>query len=155
MEYLPTGTDVVFQDQRSYVDSALLNPFIQMQISIGIYDTTSIYTDFLGAAKTIVSLNRVVVCLELLNNHVEGLDADLAEAYVRCIAAHEAHHFEHGAHGPASSVLDQAHRERDCNDLIAERYPELAAAWEQVEHLSTTYQRVYQRIRHIQEARVA
>lgn len=154
MEYLPTGTDVVFQDQRSYVDGALLNPFIQMQVAIGIYDESNIYDDFLGAAKTIVSLNRVVVCLGLLNNHVEGLDADLAEAYVRAIAAHEAHHFEHG-HGPASSVLDQAHQERDCNDLIVVRHPELATAWAQVEQQSTTYQRVYQRIRHIQEARVA
>lgn len=152
MEYLPADVSVSFEEPREYVTGALLNPFVQLQVRIGIYDEWNIWQEFLGVAKSIVILKQVVVCLPLLHNLLEGLDSELVEGYVRYVAAHEAHHFEHG-HGFASDdPRAQAHRERECNDLIQERYPELEVLKDRAENESIIIQRVYSRIRSIKEA---
>lgn len=150
-EYLPNHVAVTFQRAADYVQDALCNEFVKFQVALGIYELDTIENEFLGVAKSLVIFNEVVVCLDLINNHVAGLPVELQEGYVRHVAAHEAHHFEHG-HGASSSLLEQAHRELDCNDLIAERYPELEQLWQQVEQHSPVIQRVYERIRCIQEA---
>jgi hypothetical protein len=151
-EYLPDHIAIRFQPASEYVDDALLNPFVMFQVTLGIYELDTVREEFLGVAKSVVIFDEVVVCLDLINNHVGALPVSLQEGYVRHVAAHEAHHFEHG-HGLASSdLLEQAHREQDCNNLVAERYPELEQLWQQVEQQSPTIQRVYERIRCIQEA---
>jgi hypothetical protein len=150
-EYLPAHVTITFQDVAAYIEDAMRHPFVQFQVSIGIYDLDSLHEDFLGAAKAIVPLDEVVVCLDLINNHVGQLSTQLQEGYVRHVAAHEAHHFEHG-HGAASNLLEQAtHTERECNDLIEQRYPELARLNDQVEQESVSIQRVYERVRRIRE----
>lgn len=151
-EFLPDHVAVTFEPAAPYVRDALLNPFVGYQVALGIYDPLTIEDEFLGVAKAIVIFNEVVVCLDLINNHVEGLPRELQEGYVRHVAAHEAHHFEHGHWLASSDPLEQAHREQDCNDLIAQRYPELDQLWQHVEQHSQTIQRVYERIRCLQEA---
>lgn len=151
MEYLPAGVDVVFENPDTYVASAMSNPFVQYQIKLGIYDETNIWTEFLGVAKSIVVLDQVIVCLQLINGQVEGLPGDLAEAYVRHVAAHEAHHFEHNhAITTGNNLIAQAHRENECNQLIAERYPQLEQLRSQVDKQSVIISRVYKRIRDLQ-----
>lgn len=152
MEYLPDRVTVTVQDLVPYIQDALHNGFVRAQLAMGIYDLSNIRTDFLGIAKSLVLFGEVVVCLDLLNNHLQGLPIELQEGYVRHTAAHEAHHFEHGHGFAASTPLEQAHREQDCNDLIARRYPELERIAQQVEQQSPTFQRVFERIRCIQEA---
>lgn len=151
-EYLPAHVAIRFQNKWTYVSDALRSEFVLFQVNLGIYDEWTIGNEFLGVAKAVVLFNEVVVCLDLIRNHVEGLPVELQEGYVRHTAAHEAHHFEHGHGLAARDVLEQAHREADCNDLIADRYPELEMLWQQVEARSVTIQRVYERIRCIREA---
>jgi len=154
-EYLPDDVEIVFQNAETHVADALRHPFVQAQVQLGIYDMNNIWDEFLGVAKAIVPLRRVVVCPQLIHNQVEGLDSELAEAYVRHLAAHEAHHFEHKHSATTSDLLAQAHREMDCNNLIAERYPELEQLRERVDQDSVVIQRVYQRIRALKKASVA
>lgn len=151
MEYLPVDVKISFQDARSYVIDALGNPFVQLQVRVGIYDLGNVWTEFMGAAKSCVLLNEVVICPELLDNHLEGMTPELAEAYVRCIAAHEAHHFEH-QHIYTTDMVEQAHREKDCNMLIAKRYPHLDKMREQAEAQSVVIQRVQQRVAQLRKA---
>ena len=150
MEYLPANVEVVFEDVQPYVASAIRNPFVRFQLEIGIYNETNVWTEFLGVAKSVVLLNRVTVCLDLINDQMVGLSDQLAEGYVRHVAAHEAHHFEHNHALMAGSTLEQALREKECNRLIAERYPELEKIRSQVDQESVIIRRVYKRIRNLQ-----
>jgi hypothetical protein len=154
-QYLPEQVDIQFIGKNKYVTESLLNPFVQKQIEIGIYDEENIFDDFLSVAKAYSLLRRVEICMELVQAHVVDLSDDLGTAFIHWTAAHEAHHFEDAHMLPASDPRVQAMHEKDCNDLVSERYPHLEALMTQVELHSSMYQRVYKRIEAIQAAREA
>lgn len=154
-EYVPDDVEIVFEDHAKYIINALVNPTVQLQMRLGIYDEVNIWEDFLGFARAHTEQNRIVIDMALVHSQSDGLSGELAEVLIRHAAAHEAHHFEHGHFGVAGSVQQQLHRETECEDLIASRYPELEARKREVEAASPVYQRVYERVKNIRRGRGA
>jgi hypothetical protein len=151
--YLPDVVTIEFLGRDKFVRESLLNPFIREQIRVGIYDEENIYTDLLSVAKAYSLLRKVEVCMDLIRDHVEFLDEELALAFIHWTAAHEAHHFEDAHMLPSGDPRVQALHEKECNDLVAERYPHLEALMTEAELTSPVYQRVYKRIEAISDAR--
>lgn len=146
--YLPAKVDIVFVDLDDYIQKALLNPFIQRQIGVGIYDHDNIKTDFLSAAVAYPQQSRLEISLDLINAHAEGVDLDLVEAYLHNMAVHEAHHF-HESNAPGTAI-EHAHNELECIEAVRQKYPDLDAKSQQFEAVSPVYQRVYARIKALQ-----
>lgn len=151
--YLPDVVAIEFLGRDKFVRDSLQSPFIQEQIRIGIYSEENIFTDLLSVAKAYSLLRKVEICMDLIRDNVEFLDEELTLAFLHWTAAHEAHHFEDAHMLPAGDPRTQALHEKACNDLVAERYPDLEALMTEVEMTSPVYQRVYQRIEAISNAR--
>lgn len=148
VQHLPAHVDIVFVGLDDYIATAKKNPFIQRQIAVGIYNDQNIREDFLSAACSYVLADRLEVCLDLINAHIEGVQPRLVQAYLRNLAAHEAHHF-HEKNTP-DDALAHAHNELDCIETVRREYPDLDAMNQEFEAQSPVYQRVYARIQALQ-----
>lgn len=143
-EFLPEDVTIVHDDLNTYITQALSHPFIQMQMTVGIYDKQNIYTDFMGPARAHSSQMRQVICTQVFNQLLEGVPEEIAKDYVRYVAAHEAHHF-HADHAPVTAK-DHAISEKQCVEQTEADYPELARAAEYVETEGPVGKRVRARL---------
>lgn len=151
-QYIPDTIDIVWVDPDTYIDRALEHPFIQAQISVGVYDEENIYEDFLSPACSFSQFNRLELCYELMASHGDGVDDRLTRAYLTIMALHEAHHF-HTKRVP-SGVEEHGHSELECIAVTAANHPEMEALSQEFENASPVFQRVYARIAHLQKERV-
>lgn len=150
-EWIPADVTIVFAGRAEFIRSALDNPFIKMQIEIGIYDESNIYTDFLSPACAYTMTKRLVLCYDLMVDHAVDVPDDLTVAYLTTMAIHEAHHFEEDCR--PGSAEQHAASESACIAATQTKDPALAARTEEFEALSAVYQRVYERITEIQNRR--
>lgn len=132
-------------DHDAYIERSIRHPFIQMQIRMGIYDPATIADEFLSVACTFAEERTIEVDTVLLSKQMEGVDVDLAHAYVQNIALHEYHHIEnHGVR--AVTEREQLDREKECNAYLSKHYPEVQRKTALAEAASPLIQKVYRRM---------
>lgn len=143
-DYLPPGVNMVTISAKDLTDQARRHPYIQLQIQMGVYTEDNLAEDFLSWARAHSDPPLQVISIEIFENLLEGIPDDIAENYVRHVAAHEAHHF-HEEHSPVSAA-DHSVSELACAQQIASEHPELNEAVHYVEANSPVYRRVFARI---------
>lgn len=146
IEHLP-DVSISFIPREDFIYLALLSPFIQRQIGMGIYDNDNIYTDFLSPAFSYPALNRLNICYELLLESTIGTDLNVAIGYITNIAVHEAHHFEELT--TPQTADDHASNELECINAVAIKHPHLAELTAKFEETSHMFQRVYKRMKRL------
>jgi hypothetical protein len=151
-DYIAEEVKIEFVDRVTFIRSALDNPFIKMQIQVGIYDEKNIYADFLGPACAYVGQRRLELCYDLMVDHAAGVADDLTTAYITAMAMHEAHHFETD-HVPTDAE-GHALSELECIAATKAKDPALEARAQEFERKSSVYKRVYERIAEIQKERI-
>lgn len=144
-EYLPRPEiSVLVLDAATFTGQALAHPYVKLQIQMGVYNEDNIRTDFLSPARVHTELDLQIICVEIFDHILEGIPDEIAENYVRHVAAHEAHHF-HAEHEPVSAA-DHSASELVCAQEILTRHPELNEAVTYVEQNSPVYRRVFARL---------
>jgi hypothetical protein len=126
-----------------YVDNAKKNPFIELQVRMGIYNDENIYEDFLSPAVAHAGENRVIYSSELMQNLMYGVPDRLASIWVLSVASHEASHLTQGhvstTWEESLAIESQMHDHDGIDKAIA-----VLAALAETE--SAVFQRVYARI---------
>lgn len=145
IKMLTPNTEVVFVDHDQYIKEARQHPLIRKQIDLGIYDEDSFDKEFLSVAKSYPDDRRIEVDLDLLVEHMKGVDLAAAYGYVAVVALHEYHHLIHHT-GPPVSEMEQMRREVECHEFLTSNHPELMKHAQNAEAQSTIIQRVYSRM---------
>lgn len=146
-KYLPRTAKLRVVSSEDFIAQALGHPFIRTQIHVGIYTEENIHQDFLSCAVTYSTLNRMDFCYEQFALQAQGVDDDVARAYLTHVALHEAHHF-HTRCTPVG-VQAQAQAELKCIQDVARDFPEVTSAAQAFEAASPVFQRVYARMQDI------
>lgn len=151
-DFIPEDVQIEFVPLDKFIESALDNTFIQMQVAAGIYTEENIYTDFLSPACAYSQFRRLELCFPLMVGLADGVDDTLTTAFLTNMAMHEAHHFETN-HIPTSGH-EHALSELECIAATADKDPVLQAKASQFENESPIFQKVFARIADLQKEMV-
>lgn len=146
-QYVPMNVRINVVSSADFIRQAKGHPFIQTQISAGIYTEENFHQDFLSCAVAFSTLNQMDFCYEQFSIQAEGVDDATARAYLTHVALHEAHHF-HARCAPVTAS-DHAHSELQCIQDVARDFPEVTSAAQAFEAASPVFQRVYARMREL------
>lgn len=142
---------VDFVELEGYVKHAMDNPFIKMQMDVGIYDQDNIYNEFLSPAVAYAESNRVAVCPDLIRRIMDDVEDSYAALWVLNMAVHEAGHIKAG-HAPAS-LIETLVNEMSLHSHDNELENAIHAVGEFAEYQSPVFQRVMGRVKAIQDER--
>lgn len=93
---------------KAYIEAAKKNPFIQVQMEMGIYDEDNIHDDFISPAVCHAEAGHIIYCSEIMQNMMDGVPDTLAGIWVASVATHEGHHLRE-EHAPKTWEESLAH----------------------------------------------